>query len=784
MRIEGCFKCKLHKSRSKIVNGKGAKDAKYMFVGEAPGQVEDIKGEPFVGKAGLLLRDMINEVGISKNDIYLTNICKCRPPGNRAPEEDEIACCSNYLLEEIVRVDPLMIICLGTTAFHAITGSVEPVSKNRGIVKQLENDKLCLVTFHPAYVLRNPLVRNMVVGDLTKAVEFTERGIGYIEPKYVLVDSIEKFKFVYDRTGLADRIAFDTETTGTDIVKDKIVGVSLSWEVGTGFYIPLRVRNALTLDLEDYWGDWQQVVISNLRKILEGEVPKCAHNGKFDVVFLKRDLDILVKEYIFDTMIAARLTNDAWDIGLDELTEIYAPELMMYRSNLYEFLKPGEVKRWGYSNVQLELLCDKSCSDVDMALRLAEMFKDKVNQRMMYEYLMPLQEVLGEMEDIGIEVDMDYLHKLDNLYKLKLSLKVNELDNLAPGVNVGSTKQLGELFFNKLGLRSIRKTKSGKHEALDDKVLLELAKENPLPQLVIDYRKLTKLKSTYVDGVLERVGNDNKIHTTYYCTTAITGRLSSRNPNLQNVINDLLIKKMYIAGQGYKFLAGDYSQMELRILAWYAKDENMLDCFRRGEDIHTMTACLIFKCTPEEVKIDPQKRRIAKALNFGIIYGGTIYGLAESLGMSIKEMTVIYQDYFKKFFRVKEWEKEIISRARTDGKVVSIFGRERLLPDIRSTDDFKRERAERQAVNSLIQGTAADFCNYSSVRVQNSFKRAGLKSRLVLTIHDELWSKVPEQELDIAKQLKSIAMIEPVFEINIPMKVDLDVVNSWGDKSK
>ena len=593
-----------------------------------------------------------------------------------------------------------------------------------------------------------------------------------------------RFHLVGDAAGLArlakrlegiDLVAVDTETDSLDTLSAHLVGVSLCVGDGEAWYLPCGHRDAQgalqpgQLRLDD--------LVRTLRPVLtDGRSTKIGHNLKFDLAVLAAPHNggLELAGPLYDTMVGAWLIDpDRRSYKLDDLCK----ELGLRMTGFAE-VTGGDKAADAFARVGLEAAGDYSCEDVYGALQL---YRQQVEQlaatgldRLLAEVEGPLIPVLAAMETAGILVDSDQLARLSIEFGQRLQTFEEEIFRVAgEPFNINSPRQLGEILFEKLQLPRGRKTKTG--WSTDVQVLESLSLTHELPALVLQYRNLAKLKSTYVDRLASlRNPHTGRVHTSFnQCGTA-TGRLSSSNPNLQNIPirteEGRRIRSTFIAAEGCTLLAADYSQIDLRVLAHYSEDRALTAAFHAGQDIHRRTAAEIFFVSPELVTAE--MRRVAKTINFGIIYGMSSFGLSTQLHISRKEAQTFIDRYLAHFSGIKEFMESVVGQARTDGFVTTLLGRRRYLADINSTNRVRREMAERTAINTPIQGTAADIIKLAMLRVHRELRARGLQARMLLQIHDELVFEVPLADLETVSGLVLMHM-EAAMALRVPLVANL-----------
>lgn len=573
----------------------------------------------------------------------------------------------------------------------------------------------------------------------------------------------------------ADLLVIDTETDSLDTQGARLVGLSLADSEGNAWYLPCGHRDAhgdlVSGQLEPGH------LVGALRPLLEDpHLLKIGHNLKFDWAVLKLPENgaIQLAGPLHDTMIAAWLLNpDRHSYGLDTLCREIDLQMTTYAE-----VTGGDRREDAFCRVALEAAKDYSCEDVYGALQLYRVqqprLADAQLNHLLYEVEGPLISVLATMEHTGIRVDKALLAQLSQEFEQRLAVDEQSIYNAAgTSFNINSPKQLGEVLFERLQLPKGRTTKTG--WSTDVKVLEDLSLIHELPALILKYRNLAKLKSTYVDRLASLCHPaTGRVHTSFnQCGTA-TGRLSSSKPNLQNIPirteEGRRIRSAFIAAQGSTLLSADYSQIDLRVLAHYSQDRALLDAFRHDRDIHRQTAAEIFFVAPELVTSD--MRRVAKTINFGIVYGMSSFGLSNQLHLSRKEAQTFIDRYCAHFAGIKKFMDLVVEQARINGYVTTLLGRRRYLPDINSSKRIQREGAERAAINTPIQGTAADIIKLAMLRVQDELSRRHLQSRLLLQIHDELVLEVPDEEREEVSTLVQRHM-EGAMALQVPLTVHL-----------
>ncbi len=568
-------------------------------------------------------------------------------------------------------------------------------------------------------------------------------------------------------------VCFDTETTGLNPLSAELVGIAFSWEASKGFYIPFPENR-----------EEAQKLIEELRPFFEDtSITKIGQNLKYDIKVLAK-YNIEVKGVLFDTMLAHYLINPDMRHNMDVLAETYLNYTPVSISDLIG--KKGK-NQLSFRQVPLDQQTEYAVEDADITLQLKEHFAPELtdaNILSLFEKIeIPLLRVLATMEIEGINLDKVFLkslsEELDNDIK---ELETKIYTEAGEEFNIASPKQLGVVLFEKMKLvDKPKKTKTGQYSTAED-VLSYLAKDHDIIQNILDFRGLSKLKSTYVDALPTQIDeNTGRVHTDYMQTVAATGRLSSNNPNLQNIPirteRGRQVRKAFIPrNEEYTLLAADYSQIELRIIAALSKEETMIDAFKNGEDIHASTAAKVFNVALDEVS--REQRSNAKTVNFGIIYGVSAFGLSNQTSLSRSEAKELIDTYYKTYPKLRNYMSEQVDFARENGYVQTVLGRRRYLKDINSANAIVRGAAERNAVNAPIQGSAADIIKIAMINIHDKLKEGNYKTKMLLQVHDELVFDVYKPELEEIKALIKTEM-ENAYKLDVPLDVDLGLGTNW-----
>ncbi len=614
----------------------------------------------------------------------------------------------------------------------------------------------------------------------TKTKENKDSGLDAFDNEkvdYRKIDSLDTLKKVVKEYISIGTVCFDTETTSTDPLRAELLGISLAAEEGKACYIPVGGVYRSGLDTPK--------VLKELEPLLGDEsIDKIAQNMKYDYLVLA-NAGLEVQGQVFDTMLAAYLIDSNQALNMDALSRKY---LNYDPISITELIgKKGKAQK-SMADIPVDKVVSYACEDADVTLQLAKVLKKILEEDKLEEVAetieFPLATVLAKMERHGIRIDAGMLARFsEELGDEMVTLQDKIFGKAGEEFNLNSPQQLSHILFEKLGLPAGRKTKTGKYSTSED-VLSRLANEYELPGLLLDFRALSKLKSTYVDALPQLISPETgRIHTSFNQNVAATGRLSSSNPNLQNIPirtdRGREIRKAFIAEDGYKVLSADYSQIELRIIASMAEDKAMKEAFERGEDIHSRTAMEIFNLQSMD-EVTPDLRRKAKEVNFGIPYGVSSFGLAQRLGIERKEGKAIIDAYFERFPGIQRYINEIIAKAREQGYVTTLAGRRRYIPDIRSSNQNIRGFAERTAINMPIQGTAADLIKLAMIKLDERFEKDGIKSRMLIQVHDELVFELHESELDTVPEIIR-ELMESAMDLDVHLKVEMGIADNWLD---
>ncbi|ACE05757.1 hypothetical protein Aasi_0323 [Candidatus Amoebophilus asiaticus 5a2] len=602
------------------------------------------------------------------------------------------------------------------------------------------------------------------------------RNIYTTKHQYYLIDTPSLRQNLINYLKLQDTFCFDTETTSLDPYQAQLVGISFAYYPGEAYYVPIPAERKAA-----------QAIIEEFRPLLESTTQcKVGQNLKYDNLIL-RTYGIEVAPPIFDTMVAHYLVAPDKPHNMNAIAESY---LNYAPIPIEALIGSRKSTQKSMRMVDVELVKEYACEDADITLQLKRLLELNIKQenlsKLFYEIEIPLVQVLTAMEYQGVQIDTQVLREISVTLGTELAALEKEIHRLAGhAFNISSPKQLGEILFDKLKIAgNNKKTKSGQY-ATGELVLADLTKDHPIAANILDYRELQKLKSTYVDALIDLISPfDGKVHTSYNQTVVTTGRLSSTNPNLQNIPirteKGRAIRKAFVPSKpDHVLLSADYSQIELRIMASFSQDEHMIEAFKAGKDIHTATASKLFKVPLEQV--DESMRRQAKTANFGIIYGISGFGLAQRLGISRSEAIATIQAYFQEFHAIKAYMDRVIGQAREQGYVTTLMGRKRYLRDINSRNSTLRGFDERNAINTPIQGTAAEMIKLAMVHIYEWLQKEKLQSKLILQVHDELVFDVPQHEIEIMREHVAYFMKNSLPLAGVPVEVQIGLGKNWEE---
>jgi len=598
------------------------------------------------------------------------------------------------------------------------------------------------------------------------------------EKNYITIRTHDELASMITELENAGIFTFDTETDSIQAVEAELVGMSFSIKERSGWFLPLQSRGLFSEEFPE-----PSQSISMIKPLLENpSLKKIGQNIKYDLIVLK-NAGINLRGIHFDTMIASYLINPSERRhNMDDLAEKH----LNYKTITFKELVGTGKNAVSITDVPMDKLAQYAIEDADITFRLYNVFspilKEKGLVKLFNEIELPLIDVLASMEISGVKIDTPHFDAMrKNTMSMLAEIEKNIYKEAGQEFNINSTKELASILFEKLGLKTVKKTKTG--FSTDIKVLETLQGTHPIIDYLISYRTLSKLQNTYIEALPKLISSKTgRIHTSFNQTIAATGRLSSSDPNLQNIpARDDYGKKIragFVPEKGSLLMSADYSQIELRLAAHYSNDENMLKAFREGIDIHSMTASSVFGVSLDEIK--PDMRRQAKIINFATIYGVSPYGLSQQAEIGVKDAALFIEKYFATYPGFRKYIDRTIAFAKEHGYVETLLGRQRPVPEITSTTSFMREGAERVAINMPIQGTSADMIKIAMIQIHDDLIRNKMKSKMIIQVHDELVFEAKEDELDDLKSIVKDRM-EKAVDLNVPVVVDIGVGKNWEE---
>ena len=593
---------------------------------------------------------------------------------------------------------------------------------------------------------------------------------------YHTVLNQDQWNKLLHRLNTEKRFAFDTETTSLDYRIAQIVGFSVAFDAQDAYYVPLA---------HDYEGAPQQLdrdtILAQIKPILENtDIQKIGHHLKYDAHVLENH-GIHLQGWYFDTMLASYVLNSiATRHGMDDVARLY----LSHFTTTYEQVAGKGSKQKTFNQIELETAAHYAAEDAHVTYRLYEVLDEKLKQHpelinILHNIEMPVARVLTKMEENGIKLDLGFLDQLGNEFAKTIENLENEITEMAgERFNVSSPKQVGEVLFDKLGLKGGKKTSTGQYST-SESVLQKI--DHPITELILEYRGLSKLKSTYTDGLLKQANDESqRVHTSYHQALTATGRLSSTDPNLQNIpVREEIgrqIRKAFIAPEGRILLAADYSQIELRLMAHFSQDDALVHAFNHGQDVHRRTAAEVLGIALEDVTSD--QRRQAKAVNFGLLYGMSEFGLTRQLGFSREESRAYIAQYFRRYPGIYDYMERTRQVAREQGFIETVLGRRLYTPDIMATNKMVKQAAERAAINAPLQGSAADIIKIAMIEVEKILPKD--QAKMLLQVHDELVFEVDENIADeLAPKLAEV--MQSVLQLSVPLIVEVGKGHNWDE---
>jgi len=788
-----CVNCPLY-NKIRVPPEGNYDTAEVIVIGEAPGMLEIKNGIPFCGLSGKLLRETLDKVGFDKNKLFIINAVQCHPEddkgSNRTPSILEIQCCRDNLISEIRKVkNRKLIILVGSVPLRALLHK-NGINKYRGMEEWNEEFNCWVIpTFHPAAILRDINKKQYFENDLKKSKSLLSASKRE-KIKYLYPHNLEELENILNLFSPDSTIAFDIETNSLSPFKEKSKILMLSLSDGnTTAVIPLYYKYSPFSDLE------LVAVVNLLHQFFTTHKNLVAHNGKFDSLWLDVIFNIDAVP-TFDTMIAQYLLNEQAELGLKRLASQYT-NLGNYAQGVTDFYSDLE-------QIDAETVIEYSAMDAYATHLLYEKFKKEIEEQKLkntLQMVMHFSSALVKVEKVGIGVDVPAVEQISNtlqnyendllkrIKSLRVVKKWEEINNKE--FNPNSHQHLADVLFNILQLPVLEYTDKNKTPSTRSEVIRRLAPHHELPRMLSMYAKIKKLTSTFINEIKNNISHDNRIHTNFHLTSTVSGRLSSSDPNLQNIPareNISFLKRSFVPDKGNIFINFDYSQIELRVLASLSKDPNMCLAYQQGIDIHTYTAQKIFNKTD----ITKEERQYAKSINFGLVYGMSPVGLSKRLNISEEEANKFMQEYFHQYPKVKEYMDQVKSEVLRKRYVRSPLGRYRRFYDEidmvnRGILDSSKQNSIlngviRKAINFAIQATASDITQLALYRIIETFKKLDTKAKVVLTVHDSILVECPEEELfSIFPVVKSIMENINLPFLIVPLEAEAEVGYSYAN---
>lgn len=848
--IATCTRCNLCKTRRQPVLPIIVPNSKILFVGEAPSGQEEQYGVPFVGPAGQLLDRILQQVGINRSECSFVYVTQCRPPNNRPPEKDEIAACFDILDLVINKVKPEIIVPFGNV-------SLKRIAKRSGITKN--NAMTCthdnypginiVPIVHPNFVLRDMKNEILMVEGLKKVKSLLDGEVQVRNSMTTYVDTIEKFDLMMSDLEKSTYFALDIETDGTNFKTNNIISIGFSNKMGSAYVLPWVVGDepfynfcrqfALGTKRRDpindvrkfctdynlnvpkfFWQDHPEVK-SRLKALLANPyIPKILHNYSFDYKFLE-NADLLLKGKVFDTMLLHYLLDETnYTHGLDKCCLRFT-NYGEYWKPLHNYIVMTEDKCDSYAIIPIDILCQYNGTDADVTFQIFEKFIPEILTEgfmPLYDnFIFPLTSLLMETEKNGIKIDEE--RRAEGEQKLKINIqniddKLNEFvkeviyDQTKPeekGINFNSIPQLKYLLFEYLRLPVINKTDKGE-PSTDEATLEQLQNLSAVPKLLLDRRKKVKLLGTYFEGIKSTIWADGKVHPSFLLIGTVTGRLSAKNPNVQNQPRNpeegselynlgIRVRDIFVCSDGdnYVIVETDYSQAELRLIAEFSRDRNLYNSFMQGRDPHAELAVRIYhrdrvadmeagRAKAEDI-VTPEERQKAKTANFSLVYGKAPINFAKENNLPLDEAIMIHTIYWETYTGISIWKQTEIQKANRLGYFTSLFGRRRRSKKIYSSDEYTRAEAEREGINSVIQSQASDYTLWAVMATLQKTKYVGLDAKPISFVHDSAVFEVRKDHLQIFLTILSETMLHPPG-ITIPMESEVKVGYRLGSLPK
>lgn len=823
-----CQLCPVNELRTNVVNGIGPLDSKILFVCDFPSLDEDSSGIPLKGISSQKLSNILNKLGLHISQVRVTYAVRCRPnlktvDGFRQPNYEEVESCLSYLETEINKIKPNIIVPLGVGAVSAVLQIKKPKIKElRGL--ELWSDKYkckVLPTLAIGAILRSPNQEEVVSQDIRRAIESSKYSELTPSSKgnYITIETIEEFDEFYTRILEQEEVAVDLETSGFDWQKDKIIGCSFSWKVGTGVFLPItkwvgvehqkivlkdkKVRRKGQIEIKQveeiekwiedtyqpWWIDKQDYVMSKFKVIMESDIKWTAQNGKFDYKFFLQ-MGWNPKPLAYDTMLMHYLLceTDKGGHNLEDMSLQYLGR-GQHKKELDDWFKANKMEddsKKNYARVPTDLLFSYGAADADVTFELKQIFLSRLEQEGMldvfYKLIMPLNHTLTITEFEGFKIDRIALNKAKQEMQQEMAQLEQELKAMVGDINVNSSQQLADVLFNTLKLPILKTTPKGA-PCTDEETMNLLANRHPVPMKIVEYRGLAKLLSTYILGIEERLDDNGRLHTKFHIPGTDTGRLSSSDPNLQNIpVKDKRVKNTFIVEDGNILTETDMAQNEFRWWGILSNDPQLVKDLNDGVDIHKFIAALANKISIEQVT--KEQRQAAKSIVFGTMFSMGADKLAKDHKVTVEYAKHVQDTFFSRYPVAKQWRYNIVKQAKRDGFVKSRFGRVRHLPGINSMDNKVGYSDEQSAINMPIQGAASDYVSNAANRIVIRFEELGLHGKLRNLVHDAVYMEISRVELEQSLQIINEEMTRQILGIQVPLVTEHKIGKRWGRMHK
>lgn len=774
-------------------------NAKVLFLFESPTFQADLDNRITAGPVMELFKQYLINAGISFDDIAITYMVHCfsGTPSkdhefkltNNPVKKTYYENCRHYLDDVLKEVQPKLVVCVGDRPTKYFLGDTKAKLFNvyGAIVKSpLYNiDTFCIMDMYTLYMK----TQYRCYG--TKSFEFIKNFISGIQPSMLptnctVVTDKRLLNHALESLLKSPKTAVDIETNGLNFMEDTIVGTGFALNKENAFYIPLYRYDE---KLIPYWEQsTEDEIKSDLYKFFTNETLKIAYNGQFDFKFIRKYLGLKrINNASFDVMLASHLLNENLNgMRTLKLLSILFTDMGGYESVLYNWLRENKITKDNMYQAPVEILGKYCCLDTLATYRLYSKFDIQLEREGLLHLFntltMPLQKVLMDVEYDGVQVDIVHLQSLESTNKKMLENQLSIIRGKIgdPNFNVNSTQQLADLLFNKLGCKVIRTTATGA-PATDKATIEKYAKKHSVLKDILDYKKKRTETSTFLTGMKALLDKNNKVHTSYLLHGTDSGRLSSTNPNLQNIPREKNVKNLYIPEPGKVMIQCDLSQGEFNAWASYAQDEKMLNDIRNGLDIHRTVASKVWKLKPEDVS--KELRTFAKRVCFGLMYGISIEGAAKLVGCSESEALRIQDTFFKMYPKAAAWLNNIPVVARSQGYLQTVFGRRRRFSHLFNHPlSSIRKYAERLAKNFLLQSTVADITARNMINLKPYLDSKD--AQIILTVHDSIIIQCYKCDAeDISKEILKVTT-QPVINYNGIIKNDIEIGTSWGHLDK